>query len=48
MQVSHTAENLLKRLEEVIYFWGLEEKNMTFVTDNASDMRKAAILLKIC
>ena len=41
MQVSYTAENLLEALEVIIDSWELKEKNITFVTDNASDIKKA-------
>ena len=45
MQVSHTAENLSERLHEIIYNWELEGKNITFVTDNAGEMKKATSIL---
>ena len=45
MGVSHTAENVLERLQEIMLDWELGEKNITFVTDNAGEMKKATSTL---
>ena len=45
MGVSHTAENLLERLQEIILNWDLGKKNIRFVTDNAGEMKKGASTL---
>ena len=40
MVISHTAENLLEKLDQIISVWHLEDKNIIFVTDNAGDIKK--------
>ena len=45
MVISHTAENLLEKLDQIISVWHLEDKNIIFVTDNAGDIKKAALIL---
>ena len=45
MQVSHTAENLLEKLEDKIISWEFTE-NITFVTDNASEIKRQLYILR--
>ena len=41
MVISHTAENLLEKLDQIISVWHLEDKNIIFVTDNTGEMKRA-------
>ena len=41
MTSKHTSENLLKEVMNVISNWNLSHKNLTFVSDNASDIKHA-------
>lgn len=40
MQGRHTGENILAEYEEVISFYGLEDKVFRIVTDNAANMKR--------
>ena len=44
MTVSHTGENLLSHLENLLKEWGIVNKKIFWVTDNASDIKKAVNL----
>ena len=41
MKKSHTSENLLTEIQSVLCDWHLENKHITFVSDNASDIKHA-------
>ena len=38
---SHKSENLIEKIQEMIEEWGIGNKHLIFVTDNASDIKKA-------
>ena len=42
---SHNVENVLERIQEIILDWDLGEKNITFVTDNAGEIKRATSTL---
>ena len=44
MAVAHTGENLLSHMEKLLKEWGIENKRVFWVTDNASDIKKAVEL----
>ena len=41
MDVSHTSENLLLEVRKILDNWEISDKNIVFVSDNASDIAKA-------
>ena len=41
MNESHTSINLVNRITELLKDWGIKEKKLVFVSDNASDITKA-------
>ena len=41
MKSTHTSENLLNAIKNVLSDWKLSEKHITFVSDNASDIKHA-------
>ena len=41
MRQSHTSENLLYEINTRLTDWGIKDKNLVFVSDNASDISKA-------
>ena len=41
MKSAHTSENLLDEIKKVLSDWKLSEKHITFVSDNASDIKHA-------
>ena len=41
MDVSHTSENLLLEVKKILNKWKISDKNIVFVSDNASDITKA-------
>ena len=41
MDVAHTSDNLIDQVKEVLVNWKIADKNIAFVSDNASDIAKA-------
>ena len=41
MPKSHTSEHLIEIINEMIEEWGISDKHITFVTDNARDIKRA-------